>query len=262
MKEFKVMLNISHISDTHGRKIAPNKETDLVIVSGDCETTHVKNLTPGYKRAGIEDAEFVPTSWASWNFRKVDVEKEAAEQEAQHVNHFIPFLKKRGIDLKNVIAIPGNHTFCDLTKIYPNAIKKGAKTIMWRGIKIGLLTGVLPLAYEWFDEITEYDFRQRILKLDRDINILISHTPPYGILDGYYGTHIGSQELTTAIFGSKLAELESYFTNLWLHCFGHSHEAHGQKQFSSEKGYDIIFSNAATTKNRINLDIPDKYFRV
>jgi hypothetical protein len=44
--------------------------------------------------------------------------------------------------------VPGNHDFWKPTRIFPHSIDIGSKTIVVKGIKIGLLTGVLPVTGE------------------------------------------------------------------------------------------------------------------
>ena len=156
-------------------------------------------------------------------------------------------IKKKGLALDRIVFTPGNHDFFNPTSIFPNSIQTGSKTIIVGGIKIGLLCGVLPLAGEWNDEIDEYEIKQRILALDPDIQILVSHVAPYGIRDSAYGgEHTGSQELYRAIFGTSMfSEEKLFFTNLTLHCFGHSHEGFGGETHEIE-GRRVRFSNAAT----------------
>jgi Icc-related predicted phosphoesterase len=53
----------------------------------------------------------------------------------------------------------------------------------------------------------------------RDTEILLTHTPPYGILDrASRGTHAGCQTLSTTL--EELGQCR-------MHVFGHIHEAHG-----------------------------------
>ena len=67
-------------------------------------------------------------------------------------------------------------------------------------------------------------------KIPGDTNVLITHCPPYGILDLDDDRNWGSEELLTA--GSKLSPQ--------AHLFGHIHKGHGIEQIGS-----TIYSNAA-----------------
>lgn len=52
-----------------------------------------------------------------------------------------------------------------------------------------------------------------------DIDILITHSPPYGILDECSNGHVGSKSLFSFI---------KYVFRPYLHVFGHIHESYGQ----------------------------------
>tara|TARA_R110002020_G_scaffold354000_1_gene566818 strand:+ start:260 stop:943 length:684 start_codon:yes stop_codon:yes gene_type:complete len=70
-------------------------------------------------------------------------------------------------------------------------------------------------------------------KIPNDIDILLTHTPPYKILDGIAPQHWGSKSLARRIYR---------FDNLILHAFGHIHESRGSKE---EAGCNTTFINAA-----------------
>ena len=92
------------------------------------------------------------------------------------------------------------------------------------------------------DCVTERQSRN-YAKIPTDIDILITHSPAYGILDLDDGINDGSEEIL-----SKLAEL-----NLKAHLFGHIHRQHG---ITKQNG--IIFSNGAIMNdNYTNLNTPN-----
>jgi Icc-related predicted phosphoesterase len=241
-------------SDLHGRlpkipKKYRNADTPIFIC-GDTPDNNVDNFLPCIKAAG----KIIPSTWADWNFRQIHKGKEAEFQNQWLDEKLIPHLKQNNINLDNVIILAGNHCFCDYESRFKNALNQGAKTIQFRGLKIGLLTGCPPLVYEWHDEIEEEEFAKRILTLDPAIDILITHSPGYGMADRAYGqNHIGSQEITKAIFGRFSGE-KPYFTNLKFHIFGH---AHGYPNVGVHKqdvdGRLIRFVNCA--ENRLDLAI-------
>lgn len=88
----------------------------------------------------------------------------------------------------------------------------------------------------WFPEInpkckaftgSEEELEKRYRNIPYDIDILISHSPPFGILDKIYihgnepfadSAYVGSKSLRNILFGSDIK----------LHVFGHIHE-HGGK---------------------------------
>lgn len=85
---------------------------------------------------------------------------------------------------------------------------------------------------------------KNISKIPKDTDVLITHNPPYGILDFDDGINYGDEQLL-----SKVMEIP-----LQLHLFGHIHAQHG---ITTEHG--ITFSNGAimnhdyTTFNMPNL---------
>lgn len=75
---------------------------------------------------------------------------------------------------------------------------------------------------------TEEELAEKFSLIPADIDILITHSPPYGILDGipleYDGTeyHAGSTSLRNMVLDGN------HFTNLKHHIFGHIHEQGGR----------------------------------
>jgi len=244
-------LKILHYSDLHGKLPQIPKKfwfTDVTIaLTGDiCNNYPYQTFTPGIKQGTL----FTPTNWQVWNYRKIDTALEAQLQNQWVEEKLIPHFEKCGIKLENMIVLNGNHDWADFEKYFPNALRLGAKTILYRGIKIGLLTGVNSIAGEWNDEITELGFERRIKELDPDIEILLTHAGPYGIKDGGYG----SREIAKAIYGQTSAEIP-YFRNLKLHLFGHAHGNRGAHRdtIETELGKrEVRFYNAAETRFEID----------
>lgn len=71
---------------------------------------------------------------------------------------------------------------------------------------------------------------RNIKKIPADIDVLITHSPPYGILDFDYSINYGDELLLT-----KIVEVHPQ-----LHLFGHIHARHG-----IVKEHGITFSNGA-----------------
>lgn len=251
-------IRICHISDTHGKDIKPLPDCDLLIHSGDAADNDVANFTPGY----WEDKKFIPTSWqrGAWDFRLIDKRAEAVQQKAWWERQ-LKNLEAKGYGQEKLILTVGNHDFFDPTSLIKNSCWWEPKTITVQGIKIGLLPGIngTGLVGEWNDEITEYELNERILKLDRDIEILVAHTPAYGIIDSSYGgQHIGSRSLTDNIFGHSFKTSVPHFLKLKLVLHGHAHESRGTDTHEFEiEGYEkrvIKFSNAAQGRHLINFE--------
>jgi predicted phosphodiesterase len=237
-------------SDWHGKlpkipKAYRNSETVIALCGDNCDNYPLLTFTPGIKQGTL----FTPTDWKVWNYRRIDTVQEAALQNEWIETKLIPHFKANGIDLANVIVIRGNHDWADFEKYFPNALNVGSKTILFRGVKVGLLTGVPTIVGEWNDEITEWSFEDRCNALDRDIEILITHAAPKGVRDGGYG----SNWLYKATLG--LSFQEPHFRKLQYHFFGHSHGHHGVKKHEIEfegKTRTLRFVNAA--QNRFAID--------
>jgi Icc-related predicted phosphoesterase len=235
--------SILHISDLHGvlkplwKVIRSGKSFDFIILTGDIAPTHVKYMTP-----------------RGDGFRIIDTVAEAKHQTEWATNALKPLLDQ--IPHKHLIAVNGNHDFLDFAPVFPEAttLFKGAKTVVIDGIKFGIATGIEPLRGEWHEEVPEYDFNERLLTLDPDIQILITHAPPNQVLDlAYGGDRIGYNCLYKHIFGLSLGNVPPTFTHLTKHLFGHAHESAGFKEIDMENGRVILFSNAACGANVVEL---------
>lgn len=90
-----------------------------------------------------------------------------------------------------------------------------------------------PKFGEWgFPMNTIEDERKVYQKIPKHVDILLTHCPPYGILDvgGRNYEHLGAKGLTETVMLKKPK----------VHCFGHIHEGFGEKKF-----HGIHFINAA-----------------
>lgn len=93
---------------------------------------------------------------------------------------------------------------------------------------------------------TEEELTSKFSLIPEDVDILITHSPPFGILDGipnmYDGTyfHVGSRSLDDKIFSS--------LKNLQLHVFGHIHEHGGKK----EKNYSVRDKYFSVNASHVN----------
>ncbi len=91
------------------------------------------------------------------------------------------------------------------------------------------------------DEVTGY-YTKSISEIPKDTDILISHQPPYGILDFADGIHYGDDRLLEKVLRIKPR----------LHLFGHIHAAYG-----IEKGQNTTFVNSALYDDTLtSLNLP------
>jgi Icc-related predicted phosphoesterase len=65
----------------------------------------------------------------------------------------------------------------------------------------------------------EFEFADKFDKAPEEIDILITHEPPHGILDQVGERHVGSDYLYGWL---------KYFQRPYIHVFGHIHEGYGQ----------------------------------
>jgi Icc-related predicted phosphoesterase len=79
-------------------------------------------------------------------------------------------------------------------------------------------------------------------RIPDDVDVLITHGPPHGILDRVkFGTRVGCEHLRERV--DKVQPR--------VHCFGHIHEAYGQEQHG-----DTLFVNAASVDIWYHLSNP------
>ena len=134
------------------------------------------------------------------------------------------------------IFIPGNHEFFleadpSRRKLLSNAIVLINESVEIMGLKIWGSPTTLLLGAA-FGVSSPADRTSLYAKIPGDVDILVTHGPPYGILDRSPGAlhHAGCPQLLEAVTRLKPK----------LHVFGHVHGAHGM--VSTE---DTLFVNAA-----------------
>lgn len=140
------------------------------------------------------------------------------------------------LEYKKIVMIAGNHdNFCEQwcksdDDIYETLVDRPSVDYLcdsgteFEGLKIwgspwtGIFPGINPKCCAFtlnFGRGNEY-----WEKIPLDTNILITHSPPFGMLDkNYNGVYCGSKSLSDRIL--KLKDLK-------LHVFGHIHESYGQ----------------------------------
>lgn len=187
---------ILHLSDTHGTfdyQLLLNQavEVDLIIHSGD------------FMNYGDE-------SWLLTDYLRFVEEYPA----------------------KHSIIVPGNHDrmlvdtneeYLDKYNILVN------KTVTIDGYKIHG-TPWQPYFFNWAFNLDFHELTEKHDEIPLDVDILITHCPPHGILDYYQGS-CGDEALTLLL--PKLTEMK-------LCMFGHIHESYG---IIEKNG--VIFKNGA-----------------
>lgn len=202
-------MKVAMISDVHGKwhdlKVP---ECDLLISAGDYSFVGEQSLVRGFHR------------WLS-------------EQPAKHV-----------------ISVQGNHevwvqSHWNLAKQIAEEncprvhfIDEGPLEIMGKKIWCSAIT---PWFHDWaWNRQRGGEIKKHWDKIPDDTEILVTHGPPYGILDQIEGhsEHLGCLDLY-----ARICELR----DLQLHVFGHIHSASGEDTgISDSTGKEIRFVNAAT----------------
>lgn len=164
------------------------------------------------------------------------------------LNIFANWLKEQ--DYRYKIVIAGNHDFCfenELAAVARQMIKDaGGIYLENSGCELeGIKFWGSPYTPRFFDWAFNVDRGSSIRRhwdlIPADTNVLITHGPPYGILDAVHnhrthGERVGCHDL--------LARLEGDL-NLDAHFFGHIHCAHGSEERTNARGKTTRFMNCA-----------------
>lgn len=144
-----------------------------------------------------------------------------------------------------VVVCRGNHDFTDLAPAFGGEvyeIGRPEETFDVLGLRFGGCRGINYIVGEWADELKPEQFDTRARRVPKDVEVLVTHAPPLGMMDFYWG----SSALRTYVHN----RLHDSSVRLKAHLFGHVHEAKGMK---TEAG--ILFSNAATTHNVVEIEL-------
>ncbi len=146
--------------------------------------------------------------------------------EAELLDFLYWFCDLEGYQYK--LFIGGNHDHL-LYRSHIEGLPKNCHYLCHSSVEIeGIKFYGLPMFPE--DEISGY-YTQSIASIPKDTDVLISHQPPYGILDFADGVHYGDGRLLAQVLRRKPR----------FHLFGHIHSAYGL-----EKGQYTTFVNSAT----------------
>lgn len=250
-------MRILHLSDWHtvAESFARTLENetrdlpdpDLVLVTGDMikNTSAVRRIwaDPYDNKARAEEAQFQRQEWL-W---------------------MVPHLERRfeGVD---ILAVPGNHDFCDYGvagRVQSfDAVGDGSCSVVWKGIRIHGFRGTPAHRGHWTHEYSNEAFAAAISYLHPDTQILVTHAPPFGILDDVHDSENAEVNCTLPVdmqirvepmnIGSQaLRDWVDIHPNLKLHVFGHVHEQGGRIRTVN----NTLYSNASGTVNLIEVAI-------
>ena len=228
-------MRIVHFSDWHG-DLMTLPDADLYVCTGD--------MLPNF----LEDKKAGPVA-------AHEVEMQTGYFDEKGHGYMRTFL---GHNKAPVICCRGNHEFIDLAPafaggpVFEISLDPTRTTIVQTAngpLKLGGMRGVMRYHGSWSDEMSDADLADLVARLPNDLDLLVTHSPPHGILDEVNGSFIGSTALR-----SYVARHDPSLKPLKAHFFGHAHfgREHPMKGISRQFG-DTIFSNAARCYQIIDL---------
>jgi Icc-related predicted phosphoesterase len=208
-------MRIVIISDTHG------KHLELPILAGDV-LIHCGDFCDGF-RVDIDDLRRIDEWFGTLDFEKI-------------------------------IAVGGNHDFAAQANHSRNqTVLENAEYFVDEAIRY---QGVNFYGSPWIPDLSGWayfmpDDQRRIAweKIPDNTDVLITHTPPLGILDKpRSGKSVGCAHLR-----ARLDDLN----NLKAHCFGHIHASYG----STTQG-DRTYFNASAVNSNFEIENPPFVFEI
>ena len=140
-----------------------------------------------------------------------------------------------GLPYKYKIFIAGNHDDClfgaNIDGLPHNCFYLCNSSVTIQGVKF---YGI-PM---FMEDAMSGDYDTNILKIPSDTNVLITHQPPYGILDYSVNINYGDRNLLEIVLRTKPK----------YHIFGHIHRSYG-----IEKSEHTTFVNAAILSENYEL---------
>ena len=155
------------------------------------------------------------------------------------------------LKFKNKLLIAGNHDFMfeDNPEEALRILESKGKSITYlndSGVEIDGIkfwgSPVTPRFFDWaFNRDADIQYHWNMIPYDT--NVLITHGPPYGILDLTVreGKPVGCHYLRRRLFDLK---------DLKVHSFGHIHEGFGQQVGDDEDFEGVHFVNASYLDHR------------
>jgi Icc-related predicted phosphoesterase len=239
------MFKALHISDLHADaesfKLAFNREirgdprildANVVVMSGDM----VFNSYTCFKQPSLEGV----------------YQRPAFQEMLDYIDVVMP-----GVD---IVGVRGNHDYFNYG--IQGDSWEGVNSFNLLGYKWASMRGVPLHTGSWNDELTEDELDTLCKQVPEDTQILITHAPPFGILDDARGvpTDPGAwgnagQDIPVIepdnIGSHAFRALVDRLPNLQLHMFGHVHEQGCQVQVRK----NVVFSNASCGANFVVLPL-------
>lgn len=217
-------MEITFISDTHGKHKKLNlKGGDLIIFSGDLSSV-------GYSH---EIKDFLKWFSKTPYFYKVFI---SGNHDFYFDHSRTPYTQK-GIDRFGKPHY-SEENINQMLSDFPNITYLNDSGCDFEGIKIWG-SPITPWFHDWaFNRTRGKDIKKHWDLIPEDIDILITHGPPHGILDFVDRAMEpqGCEDLWNRVLEVKPL----------IHCFGHIHEGYGSKEFH---GINFINSSILNERN-------------
>lgn len=157
------------------------------------------------------------------------------------------YLKEISPKFKHIIFVPGNHDrILETNEQLSRAVLGDIKNLIVLIDQSVEIDGVKIFGSPWQPEFCTWAFnlprgeplREKWKLIPQELDVLITHSPPYGILDETpRGEKVGCEDLLEAVRARKIK----------FHVFGHIHGQHGEKRV-----FDTFFINASTCSEMYN----------
>lgn len=248
-------MRVCHASDLHG-KWEQLPEADLYVLTGD--------MLPNFPTMVVELDKFDRSSTRVW-YPNMELLGEpehhpfSATDMALYQGYYVrsrSISADREVDCQTrwckrqdfrsyfgnrdapVVLVAGNHDFIHIGDFIGGDVWQvtldSSRTTTVGGFKIGGALGIPYIEGEWAWEVQDHEMEDRLKLIPDDIDILLTHAPPYKVLDEHRGNW-GCPKVRAYV------ERRSYQKPLRAHFFGHVHRA------QSTKLGETLFSNAATS---------------
>ena len=158
-----------------------------------------------------------------------------------------------GLNFDCILCVGGNHDFVAQERrshgkpVFQNAIFLQDECYEFGGLKF-YGSPWLPDLDGWAYFLSDDERRDKWNRIPVDTDVLITHTPPFGILDRPRSGHsVGCSYLRAALEDIDLR----------VHCFGHVHASYGQRDESKVKFYNasVVDSHYRVTNPAFIVDL-------
>jgi Icc-related predicted phosphoesterase len=255
-------MRIVHCSDWHG-KTMPLPEADIYFMTGDMLPNfrpHVIEVPGGGRVEWQPSLELIgqaqpPMPKGNLITLRLDHQHEERMQVAYLDYMGLGYVRRLlGSPKAPVVVCRGNHDFTSLSPMVAGdgltyAITNDpTKVLEVAGLKVGGFRGMGLHRGRWSDEFSEDEFARRVAQLPAELDVLVTHNPPCGILDRMPAKNDDTNQWISLGSPALLKYHLERKHPLKAHLFGHIHESYGTYHANG-----TTYSNAAPWFNVIDL---------